>query len=164
MAAGSSSSPPCRPPARELLRDAALVIFTSGSTGKPKGVVIGHDPLVGKLGVLDRLLGLSAQDVVVVPLRLTFIFGLWVSLLALRAGARLVLVPKFTPGDVATRLARDATVLAAVPTMLRGLLAEGATAAPALRMIMTGGETLGAALGGQLRAAFPKAACMTSTG
>ena len=49
-----------RPPARQHLREAALVIFTSGSTGKPKGVVIGHDRMAGKLAVLGRLLGLSA--------------------------------------------------------------------------------------------------------
>src|SRR5262249_38188017 len=60
------------PPARELLRGAALILFTSGSTGKPKGAVIGHDRLARKLEVLDRLLALSAQDRVVVPLQLTF--------------------------------------------------------------------------------------------
>ena len=63
---------------------------------------------------------------IVVPLRLTFIFGLWVSLLAVRSGARLVLVSKFTPEGVAKTLADGGTVLAAVPTMLRSLLAGGA--------------------------------------
>jgi long-chain acyl-CoA synthetase len=142
-----------RPPAREDLRDAALIIFTSGSTGKPKGVVIGHDRMAGKLGVLDRLLQLSSQDCIVVPLRLTFIFGIWVSLLAMRSSARLVLVAKFTPEGVANDLAHGGTVLAAVPTMLRSLLA---IAAPSLRTILTGGETLGTALGGDLRAALPQ--------
>ena len=146
-----------RPPTREDLRDAALVIFTSGSTGKPKGVVIGHDRMAGKLGVLDRLLNLGRQDRIVVPLRLTFIFGIWVSLLAVRSGARLVLVAKFTPGGVANALADGGTVLAAVPTMLRSLLAEGTTSAPHLRTILTGGEMLGAALGGSLQAALPQA-------
>lgn len=150
------SAATARPRARELLRDAALVIFTSGSTGKPKGVVIGHDRMAGKLAVLDRLVGLAAQDTVVVPLRLTFIFGIWVSLLAVRSGARLVLVPKFTPEGMARTLAHGSTVLAAVPTMLRSMLAEGRTAAPALRAILAGGETLGAALSGGLRAALPQ--------
>ena len=65
------------PPDRALLRDAALVIFTSGSTGEPKGVVIGHQRLADKLTVLDRLLGIRSNDVVLSPLQLTFIFGLW---------------------------------------------------------------------------------------
>ena len=107
--------------------------------------------------MLDRLLGLSAQDTVVVPLRLTFIFGIWVSLLAVGSGARLVLVQKFTPEGVANALAHGGSVLAAVPTMLRSLLASGTIAAPRLRTILTGGEMLGVALGGSLRAALPQA-------
>jgi acyl-CoA synthetase (AMP-forming)/AMP-acid ligase II len=142
------------PPARELLQGAAFVIFTSGSTGAPKGVVIGHGRMAAKLGVLERLLGIGPHDTVVVPLRLTFIFGLWASLLALRVGARLVLVPRFTADSMATTLGEGATVLAAVPTMLRGLLAERVTA-PALRLILTGGESLGAALAAQLASALP---------
>jgi long-chain acyl-CoA synthetase len=145
------------PPARDELPSAALVIFTSGSTGKPKGVVIGHERMAGKLAVLDRLLRFGRQDRIVVPLRLTFIFGLWVSLLAVRSGARLVLISKFTPEGVTKLLAQGATALAAVPTMLRSLLAGDAIAAPGLRTILTGGETLGTALGGSLRAALPQA-------
>jgi acyl-CoA synthetase (AMP-forming)/AMP-acid ligase II len=129
------------PPQRPLLRDAALVIFTSGSTGEPKGVVIGHRPLADKLAVLDRLLGLRTDDVVLLPLQLTFIFGLWVSLLTLMRGARLVLVPKFSRDAIERGLA-DATVLAGVPSMYRTLLADVVPCAPRLRLILTGGEVL----------------------
>jgi long-chain acyl-CoA synthetase len=142
------------PPARPLLRDAALVIFTSGSTGEPKGVVIGHRPFADKLAVLDRLLAFSIADDVVVPLQLTFIFGLWVSLLALMRGAQLTLVPKFSR-DVLARRLEVATVVAGVPSMFRALLAEEAPDAPGLRMILTGGEVLSPKLARQMRRLAP---------
>lgn len=146
------------PPPRALLRDAALIVFTSGSTGKPKGVVVGHAGLAGKLAVLDRLLKLRPDDVVVVPLQLTFIFGIWVSLLALAAGARLVLVPRFAPEAIGRALAAGGTILAVVPSMLRIMRSSPALAAPALRTILTGGEALGAPLARATRQAFPHAA------
>src|SRR5579862_1397235 len=109
------------PPDRALLRDAALVIFTSGSTGEPKGVVIGHRRLADKLAVLDRLLGITPDDVVLCPLQLTFIFGLWVSLLTLMKGARLILATKLASEATARGLA-EVTVIAGVPSMFRTLL------------------------------------------
>jgi len=144
------------PPHRELLHDAALVIFTSGSTGEPKGVVIGHRGLADKLAVLGRLLDLGPDNVVVSPLQLTFIFGLWVSLLALKKGARLVLVPKFAGNEMLDSIAK-ANVLAGVPSMFRALLTTSALTAPKLRLILTGGEVLSAGLAQGLRRVAPAA-------
>jgi long-chain acyl-CoA synthetase len=118
-----------------------LVIFTSGSTGEPKGVVIGHRRLADKLAVLDRLLNIEANDVMLCPLQLTFIFGLWVSLLTLMKGARLILVPKFTEEAMARGLA-EATVMAGVPSMFRTLLTHPEVTAPKLRAMLSGGEVL----------------------
>ncbi|MDQ4060743.1 MAG: fatty acid--CoA ligase family protein [Pseudomonadota bacterium] len=151
---GLASAPP---PARALLRGAALIIFTSGSTGQPKGVVVGHEPLSGKLDVLDRLLRFRAEDLIVVPLQLTFIFGIWASLLTLRSGATLVLVPRFSAEAMAGALDEGGSVLVAVPSMLRTMLSDVRRPAPSLRSILSGGEVLGAALAGAIQDAFPSA-------
>jgi acyl-CoA synthetase (AMP-forming)/AMP-acid ligase II len=115
-------------------------MFTSGTTGVPKGAVVGHDRMAAKLKVLDQLLNLRGDDTVLLPLQMTFIFGLWVMLLALSKGARLLLVPKFSPDVMANDL-RAAAVLAAVPSVYRALLLDPPPA-PKLRMMMTGGEVL----------------------
>src|SRR5262245_64603291 len=151
--AGSLSSVGAAPPpARPLLVGAALIVFTSGSTGQPKGVVLGHEGLSWKLDRLTRLLAFTRDDAIAVPLQLTFIFGIWVSLLSLRSGSRLLLTPWLPPGAL-----DDVTVLAAVPTLLRTLCAIPSPSLPSpacggglargrLRAVLTGGEPFGPAL------------------
>ena len=97
--------------------------------------------LGGQLAILDRLLKIRSNDVGLSPLQLTFIFGLWVSLLALMKGARLMLAPKFT-SDAIGRCLVETTVLAGVPSMFRALLTGSAVKAPNLRLILTSGEVL----------------------
>jgi long-chain acyl-CoA synthetase len=153
---GNESAVDARPP-RRLHSNAALVIFTSGSTGTPKGVVLGHQQFVRKLEVLDRLLRIQGYDTVLVPLQLTFIFGLWVTLLGLSAGARVVLVPRFSAAAMINGLDSGATVIGVVPTMLRSLLVGGRTAASSVRLVLTGGEPFSAALATSTATMFPGA-------
>ncbi|MDX1540394.1 MAG: fatty acid--CoA ligase family protein, partial [Geminicoccaceae bacterium] len=110
---------------------------------------------VGKLEVLRRLLDLQPDERVVLPLRLTFVFGLWVAFLALWAGARLTLLPRFGRSAVAGELASGEAVLAAVPTMLRMLSTGDATVA-APRTILTGGELLPRPLAEAIRERWPE--------
>lgn len=144
------------PPSRPLLQGAALIVFTSGSTGQPKGVVVTHKGFAWKLGVLEQLIAPTPRDIVVVPLQLTFIFGIWVSLLSLMSGAHLRLAPKFS-GAALDAHGREITILAAVPTLLRTLCAPGSIPAPNLRTILTGGEPFGPALAETLASLLPQA-------
>lgn len=144
------------PPARAALAGAAIVVFTSGSTGKPKGVIVGHRGLCFKLAVLSKLLAFAASDTVLVPLQLTFIFGIWVALLGVLAAAKVTVVPKLT-AETSSRFFPAATILAAVPTMLRSLTVQNGVEAPLLRKILSGGEPLSPALATSLAARFPSA-------
>jgi acyl-CoA synthetase (AMP-forming)/AMP-acid ligase II/NAD(P)-dependent dehydrogenase (short-subunit alcohol dehydrogenase family) len=76
--------------------DVALLPTSSGTTGLPKSVVLTHRNLVGNLCQMRDALGLTERDVVVAALPLFHIYGLQVTLnLALRAGATVVILPRF---------------------------------------------------------------------
>jgi len=139
---------------RPLLRGAALIVFTSGSTGRPKGVVLSHAGLRWKLQVLSRLVPIADGDTVVVPLQLTFIFGIWVNLLTLMSGAQLLLAPRLSTTGFG-QSERTVSVLATVPTVLRTLLAQDRIALPKLATILTGGEPCAAELAQDLVARVP---------
>ena len=74
------------PPHRPLLEGAALIVFTSGSTGRPKGVVLSHRAFVRKLEAIDSVLGFTAHTRALLVLQITFVFGMWISLLTLLKG------------------------------------------------------------------------------
>ena len=151
------------PPARPLLVGGAFIIFTSGSTGTPKGVVLGHDAFLRKLREIDSVLGMTPQTRALLVLQITFVFGIWFTLLTLLKGGSVFMSPRFDPvaalNDIADRHITDA---AFVPTMLRRIVAaDRAAVAPllgriALKRIHTGGEPFSPALGQHIRELLPQ--------
>lgn len=157
------------PPARPILEGAALVVFTSGSSGTPKGAVLSHRAFAGKLGAIQQMLAFGPDERTLLVLNITFSFGIWVALLTLLHGGRLLPAEKFVPGTFLGQLRAEAiTRVGVVPTMMRALILDqppealeraGRTlaAAGALRTVMIGGESLGQNLGETLRALFAPA-------
>lgn len=127
--------------------DPATILYTSGTTGKPKGAVGSHLALVEQTNVL--LLGtfdLTSDDVVLGCLPLFHTFGQTCALnTALRAGATVVLLPKFS-GEAALRALIDSecTIMMGVPTMYIALLeaAKHTDDRPALRYAVSGGASI----------------------
>jgi long-chain acyl-CoA synthetase len=157
-------SPPHDAADRALLAGAALVIFTSGSTGLPKGVVLSHEAFAGKLEQNQRLLGLGADDVTLLVLNNTFSFGIWMALLTLMQGGKVVTCARFSPPLFVDLLVDEGvTRVGVVPTMVRATFgamppaeldaaAARIRAAARLRDVVIGGEPLGPELSARLRA------------
>lgn len=148
----------------KTLRDGALIIFTSGSTGLPKAAVLSHTAFSGKLDQNQRQFSLSPETVTMLVLNNTFSFGIWVALLTLLAGGRLVTQARFSPAEFLDALARErVSFLGVVPTMVRAtfsaLTDEQLAHAKArlqdvgrLSAMVIGGEPLGKDLSVALRA------------
>jgi long-chain acyl-CoA synthetase len=110
---------PCRP------SDVATILYTSGTTGKPKGALGTHFALVEQTSVLlTSVMDFRPGDVLFGGLPLFHTFGQTVVLnTGLRAGATIVLMPRFTGEDALKLLARhNVNVFLGVPTMYVALL------------------------------------------
>lgn len=119
---------PCDLPAESV----AMVLYTSGTTGTPKGTLITHASLFAHTAALvHHVLKLTASDVVLAALPLTHSYGIRMTLLApFFAGARVVLLPRFSVERVRDALTREAVSwFPGVPTMFNAL-ANSATFNP----------------------------------
>jgi malonyl-CoA/methylmalonyl-CoA synthetase len=95
-----------------------LVLYTSGTTGAPKGALLCARNIAATLDGLADAWQLSEHDTIVHALPLFHAHGLVFGLCgALRVGACLEFVPKFSPEAVACALRGPRRVLYAVPTM-----------------------------------------------
>lgn len=140
--------------------DHAMIIYTSGSTGRPKGVMMTHASMDAASGSIASYLENTADDVVLGVLPLSFTYGLYQLLVAVRVGARLVLEKNFAFPHAVLEKARaeGVTGLPLVPTIAAMLLSmKDAAQLPALRYITNAAAPLPPAHVEGLRKLFPGA-------
>ena len=106
--------------------DPFLLLYTSGTSARPKGVPLAYQGILGnaRLGVPEH--GITAGDRILSAAPFGHLYALYSFHLALSAGASTVLLPVFTPPDLARTLAAEAvTVLFAAPAHIAACLGAG---------------------------------------
>ena len=99
--------------------ETAIILYTSGTTGSPKGAMLTHKNIYSNARDVGDYLGFSGDDRIVAALPVFHVFALTVVVNApLLKGATILLVPRFSPGDVFDIVKdKKATIFAGVPTM-----------------------------------------------
>ncbi|MBV9773028.1 MAG: amino acid adenylation domain-containing protein, partial [Gemmatimonadetes bacterium] len=141
----------------------AYVIYTSGSTGRPKGVRVEHRNLVNTLLACARDFGLGEGDVL--PSLASYAFDIWLfeALCPLISGGSVRIIPteRITDMDALVAEVRDATLLHAVPALMRQLVrtvhALHPEGIPGVRRAFVGGDAVAPDLWPEMRRAFPAA-------
>lgn len=138
----------------------AAILYTSGSTGKPKGVMLSHANMWLGAESVAKYLGLTAADVTLAVLPLSFDYGQNQLFSTWYAGGSVVPLDYLTPRDVVKAVERHGvTTLAAVPPLWIQLteLDWPDETAEKLRQLTNSGGALTIVLVRKLRALFPKA-------
>ncbi|KAF5771467.1 putative acid--thiol ligase [Helianthus annuus] len=146
--------------------DAVALPFSSGTTGLPKGVILTHKSLITSVAQQvdgeNPNLYLKQDDVVLCVLPLFHIYSLnSVLLCSLRAGAAVVLMPKFEIRSLLEHIQRyRVTVAAVVPPLVLALAKNpmvGSYDLSSIRVVLSGAAPLGKELEDGLRSRVPQA-------
>ena len=141
----------------------SLLLYTSGSTGRPKGVVQSH---VSQLWTLNALApppqSIPPNQRMLVAAPLYHKNGMFSSKLALRLGAGIVLLPRFTAVDYIAAIAEHhCTSIGGVPTMYALVVREKELLARSdlscVQRISIGSAPLTGALLEEVQGVFPNA-------
>jgi acyl-CoA synthetase (AMP-forming)/AMP-acid ligase II len=158
----AAGGPPPDPPDLDPAAAVALLPYSSGTTGLPKGVLLTHANLVTSVRQVGAGLRVSERDTLVAVPPFAHIMGFLVTLaVPLCAGATVVTMPRFDPGELLELLERHrVTVLVGAPPMFQVLLHHPKAAAAdlgALELLVCGGAPLAAAAQEALAARLPGA-------
>ena len=141
----SDHATPLREPVARGDGDLAAILYTSGTTGRSKGAMLTHGNLLSNAEALVDIWRFTADDVLLHALPIYHTHGLFTAFnTVLRAGASLIVLPKFDAPAIARALPA-ATVMMGVPTFYTRLLDAPeltAEATGAVRLFVSGSAPL----------------------
>ena len=135
------------PAARVEGDDLAAILYSGGTTGSPKGIMLSHGNFLSEATQLAAWVQLGERDTILAALPIFHGFGLAALVNApLLSGARVVMVPQFSPQIVAELLRTKRPTLTAGPPTLFEALARDPSLRTAdlssLRAAFSGADTL----------------------
>jgi long-chain acyl-CoA synthetase len=143
-------------PRRE--EDLAVIIFTSGTTGRPKGAMLTHRNLLHNVESCRQVLEAVPYDRFVLLLPMFHSFMLCVGiLLPLIVGGSIVLIKSVHPAKSIFQeiIARQATILPAIPQIFRTLASAPPPPNFPLRLCISGAAPLPVEINKEFHARFP---------
>ncbi len=125
--------------------DLAFIIYTSGTTGRPKGAMLSHGNLLCNVESCRQVLETVALDrfVVLLPMFHSFMLSVGI-LLPMTTGCSVVLVKSLHPPKnvIQEIVARQATILPAIPQFFRALANAQVPAGMPIRLCISGAAPL----------------------
>ncbi len=125
--------------------DVMRMAFTSGTTGNPKGVIHSHNTTLSACRNLNRDMGVTDREVLLIYLPLGLNWGYLTLVQALMAGARAVLLDQWSAPEALSLIERErVTFIPTAPASIISMLNEPRLARvdlSSLRVVITGGAS-----------------------
>jgi non-ribosomal peptide synthetase component E (peptide arylation enzyme) len=141
---GPTSPPPLKPH-RMAGSDVMRMAFTSGTTGNPKGVTHSFDTTLPAADILNGAMNVTGREVFLIYLPLGLNWGYLTLLQSIMAGARAVLLDRFSGRSALELIERErVTFIPSAPASIIAMLNDpGLTRfdLSSLRVVITGGAS-----------------------
>jgi acyl-CoA synthetase (AMP-forming)/AMP-acid ligase II len=105
--------------------DVCLVMYTSGTTGRPKGAQLTHRGVIAHSEACQPGFQMGPDDVNLVAMPLFHVGGTGYAQFGVHAGAHTILLREPEPAALFGAIARGASHIFVVPTVIHGILAAG---------------------------------------